>query len=75
MIKQKNPMPMPAQPDPANSQSGATISDKLSGGQGIAQEPATNQTVGAALSGGKGIAQEGPMHGFEQKPGRSGKVN
>ena len=65
---------MPNQPDPANSATGATIADKLSGGQSIAQEQPQAKTVGAVLSGSGGVAQEGPMKGFETKPGRSGKV-
>jgi len=74
MLGLKNPMPMPAQPDPANSPTGATIADKLTGGQGIAQEVPQAKTVGAVVNGSGGIAQEGPIKGFEQKPSRSGKT-
>lgn len=70
----KNPMPMPAQPDMANSQSGATVADKLTGGQGLAQEAPMAKTVGQVISGGMGPMPEADMKGWEPKPGRSGKV-
>lgn len=71
----KNPMPMPAQPDPANSDSGSTVADKLTGGQSIVQEQPQAVTVGAVITGGAPAQSEAaPMKGFETKPGRSGKV-
>ena len=75
MLPLKGPMPAPAQPDPANSDSGATVADKLTGGRSLSQEQPKAETVGAVITGGSSAqAEQAPMKGFEQKPGRSGRV-
>ncbi len=73
--KLKNPFTAPADPDVANSPTGSTVADKLTGGRGIPQEAPAATTVGAVLSdGGTAIPVIDESKGFTTMPGRSGRV-
>lgn len=73
--KLKNSFAAPPDPDAANSPTGSTVADKLTGGRGIPQEQPVATTVGAVIT---SPDPEMPVvdesKGFEQKPARSGKV-
>ena len=73
--KLKNSFTAPVDPDAANSPTGSTVADKLTGGRGIPQEQPVAKTVGAVISNGGPVSPViDESKGFKTMPGRSGKV-